>query len=194
MNFYLIWLGSMMNVQARQEQNMIPVQLMDCLREIVSQEPPWSEDDLAEWADEFLFLYEENSERKKQHMQHIQAIQEQERRLWEQVIPPLKRLVRPYQHDALLPALPQSPHGQLHGVGFIYDEDRDDRVLVAIDDLKDTPGLVALAEHEGGLEVYARKPTGLTTVSVGCDEWGVLSEFIPHQGRWKELTVDFTGK
>jgi len=147
--------------------------------------PPWSDDDLAEWAEEFLMAYEEVNRA---------AMIEQERLLQEERIPPLKRLVRPYQHDPLLPALPQSPHGQLHGVGFIYDEDRDDRVLVAIDDLKDTPGLVALAEHEGGLEVYARKPTGLTTVSVGCDEWGVISEFIPHQGRWKELTVNFTGE
>jgi hypothetical protein len=164
---------------------------MDCLRAIVSQEPPWSEDDLAEWANEFLFLYEENAERKKQHMQ---AIQEQERRFREHVIPPLKLQVEPYRHDPSLPPLPKSPHGQLHGIGFIYDEDRDDRVLVAIDHLQNTPGLVALAEHEGGPDVYARKPSGLTTVSVGCDEWGVLSEFIPHEGHWKELTVDFTGK
>ena len=160
-----------------------PWEIIDRLWTILSR-PPWSDDDLAEWAEEFLMAYEE--------VKMAERI-DQERLLRERRMPPLKRLVRPYQHDALLPALPQSPHGQLHGVGFIYDEDRDDRVLVAIDDLKDTPGLVALAEHEGGLEVYARKPTGLTTVSVGCDEWGV-TEFIPHQGRWKEVTADFTGK
>jgi hypothetical protein len=40
---------------------------------------------------------------------------DQERLLRERRMPSLKRLVRPYKHDALLPALPQSPHGQLHG-------------------------------------------------------------------------------
>jgi hypothetical protein len=149
-------------------------EIIDRLWAILSR-PPWSDDDLAEWAEEFLMAYEEVK---------IAERIDQELLLRERRMPPLKRLVRPHQHDALPPALPQSLHGQLHGVGFIFDEDRDDRVLVAIDDLKDTPGLVALAEHEGGLEVYARKPTGLTTVSVGCDEWGV-TEFIPHQGRWK---------
>ena len=88
---------------------------------------------------------------------------EQERLLQEQRIPPLKRLVRPYQDDPLLPALPQSPHGALHGIGFIYDEDLDDRVLVAIDQLRDHPGLVALAGHEGGLTTYARLPLGLNS-------------------------------
>ena len=118
---------------------------------------------------------------------------DQERLLRERRMPTLKRLVRPYQHDALLPALPQSPHGQLHGVGFIYDEDRDDRVLVAIDQLRDHPGLVALAEHEGGLTTYARLPLGLNSVSVCDDEW-VVTEFVPYQGRWVEVTPQFVNE
>jgi hypothetical protein len=36
-------------------------------------------------------------------------------------------------------------------------------VLVAIDQLRDHPGLVALAEHEGGLTTYARLPLGLNS-------------------------------
>ena len=163
---------------------MAHADLMKALRAIVSQEPPRNEDDLAEWAEEFLMAYEGVKRA---------AMMEQERLLRERRMPPLKRLVRPYQHDPLLPALPQSPHGQLHGVGFIFDEGRDDRVLVAIDDLMDTPGLVALAEHEGDLTTYARLPLGLNSVSVCDNEWGV-TEFIPHQGRWKEVTGDFTGK
>ena len=76
---------------------MVHADLMEALRAIVSQEPPWNEDDLAEWAEEFLMAYEEVK---------MAAMMEQERLLQEQRIPPLKRLVRPYQHDPLLPALP----------------------------------------------------------------------------------------
>ena len=37
---------------------MAHADLMEALRAIVSQEPPWNEDDLAEWAEEFLMAYE----------------------------------------------------------------------------------------------------------------------------------------
>jgi len=140
-----------------------------------------------------LFLYEENSERKKQHMQTMQTIQEQERRLWEQVIPPLKLQVFPYLHDPALPALPDNPDGALHGIGFIYDEDRDDRVLVAIDQLKDNPSLVALAEHEGDLKTYSHLTLGLTQIEV-CDDVWVVTEFVPYQGRWVEVTPQFVNE
>jgi hypothetical protein len=89
-----------------------------------------------------------------------------------------------------LPVLPDLPDGQLHGIGFIYDEDRDDRVLVAIDKLKDTPGLVALAEHKGSLAIYSRLPVGVTSISVCGDEWEI-TEFVPYQGRWTEVTPKF---
>jgi hypothetical protein len=34
---------------------MAHTDLMEALRAIVSQGPPWNEDDLSEWANEFLF-------------------------------------------------------------------------------------------------------------------------------------------
>jgi hypothetical protein len=150
------------------------------LREIVSREP-WSEDELAEWANEFLGACDDNG---------MWEQVDRERRRQEQQIPELRPQVGPYRHDPALPALPDPPDGQLHGVGFIYDEDRDDRVLVAIDRLKDNPDVVALAEHEGGLKIYSRLPVGRTSMLVCEDEW-VVTEFVPYQGRWTEVTPDF---
>jgi hypothetical protein len=37
---------------------MAHADLMEALRAIVSKEPPWKEDDLSEWAEEFLMGYE----------------------------------------------------------------------------------------------------------------------------------------
>jgi hypothetical protein len=116
---------------------------------------------------------------------------DRERRYLEQRVPQLKRQVGTYRPDPDLPALPDTPDGELHGVGFVYDEDRDDRVLVAIDTLRDKPGLVAVAEREGVLAVYTRLPLGKSSLTVCEDEW-VIEEFVPHQGRWTEVTPDFT--
>jgi hypothetical protein len=154
--------------------------LMGRLREIVSREP-WDQDDLAEWANEFLFAYDDGG---------MGDQFEQERRRQEQQVTQLKRHFIPYQHDPALPPLPDSPDGQLHGIGFIYDEDRDDRVLVAIDRLKDRPGLVALAEHEGGLDIYSRLPVGQSSMVVCGDQWTV-TEFLPYRGRRTEATPRF---
>jgi hypothetical protein len=172
----------------RQEHYTIPESL-DCLRAIVSQEPPWNEDTLADWANDFLYLYDEKAEEKR-HIQHMQAIQEEVQRFLEQVYPLLKHQVQPYRHDPSLPPLPKPPHGQLHGIGFIYDEDQDDRVLIATQQLKNEPGLVALADNEGRLEIYTRQITKLTSINVGCDVWRV-SEFVPYQERWQEVDHDF---
>ena len=156
--------------------------MMDCLRAIVSQES-WDQNALAEWANEFLYVaetYDEDDEERWKEVAHRQ----------EQQVAQLKPQVRPYLHDPALPALPDKPDGALHGIGFIYDGDRDDRVLVAIDQLKDRPGLVALAEHEGCLTTYSLLPLDLNSVSVCADEW-VVTEFVPYQGRWIEVTPQF---
>jgi hypothetical protein len=160
--------------------NEVTTALMGRLREIVSREP-WSQDDLAEWANEFLYWFETDEDEGR--WREAGARQEQQ-------VGQLKPQVGPYLHDPTLPPLPDLPDGRLHGIGFIYDEDRDDRVLVAIDRLKDNPGLVALAEHEGCLKVYARLPVGLTSINVCGDEW-VIEEFVPYQGRWTEATPQF---
>jgi hypothetical protein len=122
---------------------------IEWLREIVSPEP-CSEDDPVAWASEVLASYDDDDDTWRERAQEY-ARQERKQ------IAALKPLVGPYEHD---PALPPLPDGQLHGIGFIYDGDRDDRVLVAIDKLKEHPGLVALAEHEGVLRIYARLPLG----------------------------------
>ena len=158
----------------------VPTAMIARLRRLVSQEP-CSPDDLAEWANEFLFAYDDGG---------MWDQLEQERRRQQQQVPHLKRQVGPYWHDPALPPLPDSPHGQLHGVGFVYDEDRDDRVLVAIDKLKDQPGLVALAEHEGSLLIYSRLLVGLDSLVVCGDQWTV-TEFLPYRGSWTEATPEF---
>src|ERR1019366_7016059 len=104
--------------------------LMEALRAIVSQEPPWNKDDLAEWANEFLYAFESDDDDAQDRWEVVRHRQDQE-------VGRLKPQVCPYLHDPALPALPDEPDGALHGIGFIYDEDRDDRVLVAIDQLKD---------------------------------------------------------
>jgi hypothetical protein len=162
-------------------------QMLDWLGEIISHKP-WNEDNLTDWANQWFGLdydndYHEQLEREAQKA-HEQGLSR---------IATLKPQVVPYQHDLALPALPDEPDGQLHGIGFIYDEDRDDRVLVAIDDLKANSGIVALAEHEGGLVVYTRLPIGESSINVCGDEW-VVEEFVPFQGRWEEVTSTFMRK
>lgn len=152
--------------------------LLSRLREIVSQEP-WDIEVLAEWADDFLTAHSDDFwERWDDDMDRQYRLQ----------MSILKPLVGGYQHDSELPPLPKEPDDQLHGIGFIYDEDRDDRVLIAIDQLKRLDGLVAVSEHEGRLSIYSRTPIGLTdnTINVCGDEW-VIAEFSPQRGRWEPV-------
>jgi hypothetical protein len=51
-------------------------------------------------------------------------------------IPRLAKIVEPYVPYDNVPEFPQAPDGQLHEIGFIYDHDRDNRVLVAIEKLR----------------------------------------------------------
>jgi hypothetical protein len=158
--------------------------MLDWLREIISHEP-WSEDELADWANEWLAVAYDNDYHEQAEREFRLAYERGMRR-----IAGLKPQVVPYRHDPALPSLPDKPDGQLHGVGFIYDEDRDDRVLVAIDDLKANSAIVALAEHEGGLRVFARLPIGKSSINVCGDEW-VVEEVVPYKGRWTEVDRDF---
>jgi hypothetical protein len=157
--------------------------LITWLQEIVSHST-WDVEDLLAWATEFLADYYHDDDEQR----HIQRMEDHQREL--QHIAALKPQVCPYHHDPALPPLPKSPDGQLFGVGFIYDGDCDDRVLLAIDKLKGNPAIVALAEHEGKLRIYARLPTGLTGINVYSDEW-VVTEFVPYQGCWIELDDRF---
>jgi hypothetical protein len=164
--------------------NEVTTTWMARLRETVSREP-WNLDHVAEWADWFLYWFETDEDEGSED-RWKEAAERQEQQLRQ-----LRPQVGTYRPDPDLPALPDTPDGQPHGVGFVYDEDRDDRVLVAIDTLRDSPGLVAVAEHEGVLATYSRLPVGDASRSVCGDEW-VIEEFVPHQGRWTEVTPDFT--
>jgi hypothetical protein len=148
----------------------------DWLLEIVAEDE-WDEDELAEWANDFL-------------IDHYQGDYDHTGCDERAKIDVLKPLVTQYKHDHSLPKLPAKPDGSLHGIGFVYDEDSDDRVLVAIDQLKDDHDVVALAEHEGVVEIYSRLPTGLTGLSVCDDEWCV-NEYVPYRGRWIEVDQQF---
>lgn len=151
-------------------------EMQQWLRAIVSQEP-WNEDELAGWANEFLTLYEDEFWKRRKE----ERLREERAR-----IKALMLLVSTYQPDPALPALPRSPDGQLHGIGFIYDEDRDDRVLIAIDRLKHDGGIVAVAEHEGELTVYTHKSIGERNVEVCGDTW-LITEFVPSDGHWSKV-------
>ncbi len=154
--------------------------MMNWLGEIVSQEP-WNEDELVDWANQYMGVCYHDAMWEDMHRDGCRQ---------EQQIPHLKSQIDPYWHDPALPALPGEPDGALHGIGFIYDEDHDDRVLVAIEQLKDNPGLVALAEHEGCLTIYARLPLDLHSINVCSDEW-IVTEFVPYQGCWMKVTKEF---
>ena len=164
-----------MDIEKQQE-------LLDDLREIVAEEP-WHEDALTDWA--INWLHDDSDDAWERY--------EEEDRQKQLQLAILKPQVVPYKHKPNLPKLPEAPDGQLHGIGFIYDEDNDDRVLVAIDQLKSRTGIVALAEHEGTLAIYSRKPIGLNSISVCGDEWCV-TEFVPYRGRWEEVTKEFFEK
>lgn len=98
----------------------------------------------------------------------------------------LKKHVGKYFEKPALPKLPQTPDGALYGIGFIFDEDKDERVLVAIDKLRDWSRVVAVSETHGNLSVYTRLPLKLDYLTVCDDTWSVL-ELVPHNGMWVEL-------
>ncbi len=112
----------------------------------------------------------------------------------------LKSKVVEYRYDSKVPPLPKprwkkhwedfKPDGQLYGIGFIYDDDKDDRVLIAIDKVKHNSDIVALAEHKGELSIYTQMPTYIKGMCIGdddvdelSDEWNI-EEFVPYKGEW----------
>ncbi len=94
-----------------------------------------------------------------------------------------KSLVTEYKHDLLLPTLPKKPHGSLFGIGFIYDEDMDTRVLMAIELLKDQKNIVAVYEHKGIIEIYSKDPCKIKEIIVCNDIWPVYN-YVPKNGKW----------
>ena len=151
-------------------------ELKDDLLAIVSQ-PEWNEAELLDWAEDFL--EQEGDDRgtadylAEQHARQFAKLDE------------LKAQVRPArfpEEDRAVP-LPQEPDGMVHGIGFIYDEDRDSRVLLAIDQLKDFKWVLAVSEHEGCLTIYSFVPTCLQEMIVADDVWSI-KEFVAFRGKW----------
>jgi len=97
-----------------------------------------------------------------------------------------KSLVTEYKHDLLLPTLPKNPHGSLFGIGFIYDEDMDTRVLMAIELLKDQKNIVAVYEHKGIIEIYSKDTCKIKEIIVCNDIWPVYN-YVPENEKWVEV-------
>lgn len=98
----------------------------------------------------------------------------------------LKTLVTEYRHDINNPKLPKEPNGSLFGIGFIYDNDEDDRVLVAIDKLKHLKGIIAVSEHEGVIYIYSNYIHEIDSIELCGDTWSAF-EFLFKNGEWVEI-------
>jgi hypothetical protein len=104
----------------------------------------------------------------------------------EKKIKKLKPLITEYKHHGSLPTLPKKPHGSLFGIGFIYDEDMDKRILVAIELLKDNKKIVAVYEHKGTIKIYSKDPCEKKEIKVCGDIWHVYN-YVPENGKWVEV-------
>jgi len=97
-----------------------------------------------------------------------------------------KSLVTEYKHDLLLPTLPKNPNGSLFGIGFIYDEDMDKRILMAIELLKDQKNIVAVYEHKGIIEIYSKDPCKIKEIIV-CNDICPVCNYVPENEKWVEV-------
>lgn len=153
------------------------------------------DDELAEWAEDFLRYHQENTglqsylgydagddSMSPEGEAEVQSINE------------LKKSVKPWSRPAHLPKFTHSdvypggePDGELLGIGFIYDHDQDDRVLVAIKKLHDQGRQVyAVQEYKATLTLFSDKPTFLESISV-CDDHWHIKEFVLFNGKWVAL-------
>jgi hypothetical protein len=138
----------------------------------------WDEEELDDWISDYL--HEHHQEEKDKQRAAIRAEM--------RALAILQEQVRPYLPHPDLP--PLKVDGALHDIGFIYDEDKDDRVLLAIDQLKGNDDIIAVAEHEGLLTIYTKHPTGLTSISIPGDEWAI-TELFPSCWEWVCLNEFF---
>lgn len=99
----------------------------------------------------------------------------------------LKPQIKKYKHDSSYPLLPKKPHGSLFDVGFIYDEDEDERILVAIKKLITSfTDILAVHEHEGVFTVYSKKPSVDIKEILVCNDLWTVFEYVPQNGKWIE--------
>jgi hypothetical protein len=122
---------------------------------------------------------------KWEQIQHLEELLEERitQKNAHEKIEKFKSLIAEYKHHRLLPPLPKKPHGSLFGIGFIYDEDMDTRVLMAIEILKDKKNIVAVHEHKGIIEIYSKDPCKIKEIKVCGDVWPVYN-YLPKNGKW----------
>lgn len=97
----------------------------------------------------------------------------------------LREHIMEYEDNEL--NLPCKPVGELFGIAFCYDEDMDDRILIAIMMLAHFAQIVAVREHEGSLDIYTMVPVDLDgDLFIGCDVWKV-TQHIFINGVWEQL-------
>lgn len=145
----------------------------------------WNEDvleDIAEWAEDFLnFVGYGGIEDEQYYAMEKEAIDSDYARIKKLSAAVVSFSVED-RYKKIIP-LPDVPDGKLHGIGFIYDHDKDDRVLLAIDYLKDRKGIIAVSERKGCMDVYTISPSGINNITVCNDEWPV-TEYVPLDGEW----------
>jgi hypothetical protein len=114
--------------------------MLDELKKLIAdaEKEEW---DLDEFNEEFEEIAQAYLQAKYTEYSGLQEHEDQAQKELDK-ISHLKNLVKDYEHDEKFPAFrinqqaaadKQVPTKQLHGIGFIYDHDKDDRVLVAIE-------------------------------------------------------------
>lgn len=97
----------------------------------------------------------------------------------------LRLLVKEYKYNSFSRILPKDPNGSLFGIGFIYDDDEDDRVLVAIRKLKHRENIIAIGERKGALTIYSKYPSNdpISELQV-CGDYWCVDEYVFEDDTW----------
>ena len=105
------------------------------------------------------------------------------------LLPQLLNIVEEYIPNEKIPSLPIEINGAIYGIGFSYDEDKDDRILVAIHKYFRGRNILAVREHEGGVDIYYSKIpiSNMPEIELCGDIWAP-EEYVPHNGDWVELS------
>lgn len=133
-------------------------------------------DDLAAWASDYASWYEQF--RLEEVSKQIEELKKETKGFY----------FPTYNPDPRLPQLPGVPFGSLYGICYIYDDARDDRVLIAIDKLKRNIYIVAVSIHDGVVDVYSRVPFTMEYMRIGNETWSVHVRY-PVDGQWVVATA-----
>jgi hypothetical protein len=143
------------------------------------EDDDWDDSELIDWAMDFLSEYHDQDDRPEPGGEPV--LDE---------LDLLKAQVVPYKTPFFERPLPFKPDGSLYGIAFIYDHDMDDRILVAIDMLKEFKSIKAMGERKGTLTIYTETPLVLEDLQVHGDCWGV-QQMVPYKGQWVSYDKEF---